>query len=97
MLEEPRGIEDAIVIPEITRIYFEIKHGLLNLVQNNQFFGHDKGRDPLPIRLFQQDHFYDEVPKRPDYSTPAVSSDVAELKDMVRAIDLDKKKTKLQL
>ncbi|GJT74869.1 reverse transcriptase domain-containing protein [Tanacetum coccineum] len=58
--------------------------------------------------IFQQDHFYDEVPERPDpkfvntkqgshfkvstsSSTPSVSSDVAELKDMVRALILDKK------
>ncbi|GJY00589.1 reverse transcriptase domain-containing protein [Tanacetum coccineum] len=41
----PRGYEDAIVIPEITANNFEIKHGLLNLVQNKQFFGHEK-EDP---------------------------------------------------
>ncbi|GKD24440.1 hypothetical protein Tco_1230654, partial [Tanacetum coccineum] len=39
------GYEDAIVVPEITANNFEIKHGLLNLVQNKQFFGHDK-EDP---------------------------------------------------
>ncbi|GKD32407.1 reverse transcriptase domain-containing protein [Tanacetum coccineum] len=37
-----RVTEDAIVVPEITANNFEIKHGLLNLVQNKQFFGHDK-------------------------------------------------------
>ncbi|GJS96648.1 reverse transcriptase domain-containing protein [Tanacetum coccineum] len=46
LLEAPtEGYEDAIVIPEITANNFEIKHGLLNLVQNKQFFGHDK-EDP---------------------------------------------------
>ncbi|GJS62745.1 hypothetical protein Tco_0657529 [Tanacetum coccineum] len=40
LLEAPtEGYEDAIVIPEITANNFEIKHGLLNLVQNKQFFG----------------------------------------------------------
>ncbi|GKF98596.1 hypothetical protein Tco_0297379, partial [Tanacetum coccineum] len=59
LLEAPtEGYEDAIVVPEITANNFEIKHGLLNLVQNKQFFGHDK-----------ED----------------------ELKDMVRALILDKK------
>nr|GEW72330.1 hypothetical protein [Tanacetum cinerariifolium] len=36
------GYEDAIVIPEIAANNFELKHGLINLVQNKQFFGHDK-------------------------------------------------------
>nr|GEZ41994.1 reverse transcriptase domain-containing protein [Tanacetum cinerariifolium] len=36
------GYEDAIVIPEIEANNFELKHGLINLVQNKQFFGHDK-------------------------------------------------------
>ncbi|GKF16360.1 hypothetical protein Tco_0061278 [Tanacetum coccineum] len=35
LLEAPtEGYEDAIVVPEITANNFEIKHGLLNLVQN---------------------------------------------------------------
>ncbi|GKF56057.1 hypothetical protein Tco_0166397, partial [Tanacetum coccineum] len=39
LLEAPtEGYEDAIIIPEITANNFEIKHGLLNLVQNKQFF-----------------------------------------------------------
>ncbi|GKA87176.1 reverse transcriptase domain-containing protein [Tanacetum coccineum] len=41
----PEGYEDAIVVPEITADNFELKHGLLTLVQNKQFFGHDK-EDP---------------------------------------------------
>ncbi|GKA74664.1 hypothetical protein Tco_0780966 [Tanacetum coccineum] len=54
LLEAPTvGYEDAIVVPEITTDNFELKHGLLTLVQNKQFF--------------QQDHFYDEVPERPEY------------------------------
>ncbi|GJZ02906.1 reverse transcriptase domain-containing protein [Tanacetum coccineum] len=46
LLEAPtKGYKDAIVVPEIIANNFEIKHGLLNLVQNKQFFGHDK-EDP---------------------------------------------------
>ncbi|GKB39765.1 reverse transcriptase domain-containing protein [Tanacetum coccineum] len=55
LLEAPtEGYEDAIVfIPEITR-YFEIKHGLLNLVQNKQFFGNDKEDPHAHIRYFNK-------------------------------------------
>ncbi|GKE77539.1 hypothetical protein Tco_1543659, partial [Tanacetum coccineum] len=46
LLEAPtKGYENAIVVPEITADNFELKHGLLTLVQNKQFFGHDK-EDP---------------------------------------------------
>nr|GEV96439.1 reverse transcriptase domain-containing protein [Tanacetum cinerariifolium] len=46
LLQAPTvGYEDAIVIPEITATNFELKHGLINLVQNKQFFEHDK-EDP---------------------------------------------------
>nr|GEZ24423.1 putative reverse transcriptase domain-containing protein [Tanacetum cinerariifolium] len=46
LLQAPtEGYEDAIVIPEITANNFELKHGLINLVQNKQFFRHDK-EDP---------------------------------------------------
>ncbi|GJV11058.1 hypothetical protein Tco_1352599 [Tanacetum coccineum] len=46
MLQAPtEGYEDAIVVPEIEAANFEIKHGLLTLVQNKQFFGNDK-EDP---------------------------------------------------
>ncbi|GJS24184.1 reverse transcriptase domain-containing protein [Tanacetum coccineum] len=42
LLQAPtEGYEDAIVIPEINA-NFELKHGLINLVQNKQFFRHDK-------------------------------------------------------
>nr|GFD27315.1 reverse transcriptase domain-containing protein [Tanacetum cinerariifolium] len=41
LLQAPtEGYEDAIVTPEITANNFELKHGLINLVQNKQFFGH---------------------------------------------------------
>nr|GEW55893.1 reverse transcriptase domain-containing protein [Tanacetum cinerariifolium] len=38
LLQAPtEGYEDAIVIPEIAANNFELKHGLINLVQNKQF------------------------------------------------------------
>ncbi|GJY87421.1 hypothetical protein Tco_0502049 [Tanacetum coccineum] len=54
LLQAPtEGYEDAIVIPKINA-NFELKHGLINLVQNKQFFGHDK-EDPHPhIRYFNK-------------------------------------------
>nr|GEY32501.1 reverse transcriptase domain-containing protein [Tanacetum cinerariifolium] len=46
LLQAPtEGYKDAIVIPEIAANNFELKHGLINLVQNKQFFVHDK-EDP---------------------------------------------------
>ncbi|GJV07168.1 reverse transcriptase domain-containing protein [Tanacetum coccineum] len=131
------------LFPKITANNFEIKHGLLNLVQNKQFFGHDKEDPHAHIRYFnkitstmkfpnvpklhQLDTFYnalnsndqdslnsaaggnflDKMPREclkiieskskvrqsrskavvakvsTSSSTPAVSPDVAELKDMV--------------
>nr|GEV49893.1 reverse transcriptase domain-containing protein [Tanacetum cinerariifolium] len=71
------GYEDTIVIPEIAANNFELKHDLINLVQNKQFFKHDK-EDPHAHICTSS-------------STPAILSDVAELKDMVRALLLDKK------
>ncbi|GJX40988.1 hypothetical protein Tco_0255978 [Tanacetum coccineum] len=64
LLEAPtEGYEDAIVVPEITVNNFEIKHGLLNLVQNKQFFWNTilKKTHYGPHPIFQQNHFYDEV------------------------------------
>ncbi|GJR48082.1 hypothetical protein Tco_1316185 [Tanacetum coccineum] len=140
LLEAPtEGYEDAIVVPEITANNFEIKHGLLNLVQNKQFFGHDKEDPHAHIRYFnkitstmkfsnvpnrfndllrgcphhgfselhQLDTFYNALNSNDQdslnsaagvvakvstsSSIPAVSPDVAELQDMVRALILDKK------
>nr|GFA52148.1 reverse transcriptase domain-containing protein [Tanacetum cinerariifolium] len=46
LLQAPtEGYEDTIVVPAITADNFELKHGLLTLVQNKKFFGHDK-EDP---------------------------------------------------
>ncbi|GKE29817.1 reverse transcriptase domain-containing protein [Tanacetum coccineum] len=53
LLQAPtEGYEDAIVVPAITEDNFELKHGLLTLVQNKQFFGHDK-EDPH-VRYFNK-------------------------------------------
>ncbi|GKD20393.1 hypothetical protein Tco_1222096 [Tanacetum coccineum] len=48
------GYEDAIVVPAITADNFELKHGLLTLVQNKQFFGHDKENPHAHIRYFNK-------------------------------------------
>nr|GFA09612.1 reverse transcriptase domain-containing protein [Tanacetum cinerariifolium] len=65
------GYEDAIVIYQIAANNFELKHGLINLVKNKQFFSRCQSK----YELF----------------TLAISSEVFELKDMVRALLLDKK------
>ncbi|GJR24124.1 reverse transcriptase domain-containing protein [Tanacetum coccineum] len=55
LLEAPIvGYEDAIVVPEITADNFELKHGLLTLVQNKQFFRHDKEDPHAHIRYFNK-------------------------------------------
>nr|GEU38849.1 reverse transcriptase domain-containing protein [Tanacetum cinerariifolium] len=55
LLQEPtKGYEDAIVVPAITADNFELKHGLLTLVQNKQFFGHDKEDPHAHIRYFNK-------------------------------------------
>nr|GEV12860.1 reverse transcriptase domain-containing protein [Tanacetum cinerariifolium] len=133
LLQAPTdGYEDAIVIPEIAATNFELKHGLINLVQNKQFFGYEKEDPHAHLRYFNKitstmrvsndslnstagRNFLDKMPAdclkiieskskvcqtrakvvvakvNSSSSTPAVSFDVAELKDMVRALLLDKK------
>nr|GEY18860.1 reverse transcriptase domain-containing protein [Tanacetum cinerariifolium] len=55
LLQSPtEGYEDAIVIPTIIADKFELKHGLLTLVQNKQFFGHDKEDPHAHIRYFNK-------------------------------------------
>nr|GEU56013.1 putative reverse transcriptase domain-containing protein [Tanacetum cinerariifolium] len=48
------GYEDAIVISKIAANNFELRHGLFNLVQNKQFFGHDKEDSHAHIRYFNK-------------------------------------------
>nr|GFC27922.1 reverse transcriptase domain-containing protein [Tanacetum cinerariifolium] len=53
LLQAPtEGYEDAIVISEITANNFEFKHGVINLVQNQQFFEHDKEDPHAHMRYF---------------------------------------------
>nr|GFA15683.1 reverse transcriptase domain-containing protein [Tanacetum cinerariifolium] len=55
LLQAPTvGYEDAIVIPEIAATNFELKHGWINLVQNKQYFGHDKEDPHAHIRYFNK-------------------------------------------
>nr|GEV18554.1 hypothetical protein [Tanacetum cinerariifolium] len=134
------GYEDAIVLPAITADNFELQHGLLTLVQNNEAC--DRFKDLLRAcphhgfsELHQLDTFYnalnskdqdslnsaaggnflDKMPREclaiieskskvrysrskpviakvsTNTSTSGISPDVAELKDMVKALLLDKK------
>nr|GEY05996.1 reverse transcriptase domain-containing protein [Tanacetum cinerariifolium] len=55
LLQEPtEGYDDAIVVPAITADNFELKHGLLTLVRNKQFFGHDKEDMHAHVRYFNK-------------------------------------------
>nr|GEZ70743.1 reverse transcriptase domain-containing protein [Tanacetum cinerariifolium] len=55
LLQAPTGgYEDAIVVPAITVDNFELKHGLLTLVQDKQFYGHDKEDPHAHIRYFKK-------------------------------------------
>ncbi|GKB14736.1 reverse transcriptase domain-containing protein [Tanacetum coccineum] len=99
LLEAPtEGYEDAIVVPEINANNFEIKHGLLNLVQNKQFFGHDKEDPHAHIRYFNKITSTMKFPNVPivakvstSTSTSGISPDVSKLKDIDKALLLDKK------
>nr|GFA90210.1 reverse transcriptase domain-containing protein [Tanacetum cinerariifolium] len=69
LLQPPtEGYEDAIVIPEITTNNFELKHGLINMVQNKQFFGHDKEDPHAHIRYFNKITSTMRVPNVPSSS-----------------------------
>nr|GEW36640.1 reverse transcriptase domain-containing protein [Tanacetum cinerariifolium] len=55
LLQAPTdGYEDVIVILEIAANNFELKHGLINLVQNKQFFGHEKEDPHAHLRYFNK-------------------------------------------
>ncbi|GJW01480.1 reverse transcriptase domain-containing protein [Tanacetum coccineum] len=69
LLQAPtEGYEDAIVVPAITADNFELKHGLLTLVQNKQFFGHDKEDPHAHIRYFNKITSTMRLPKVPSTS-----------------------------
>ncbi|GJS74880.1 hypothetical protein Tco_0724761 [Tanacetum coccineum] len=92
LLQAPtEGYEDAIVIPEINA-NFELKHGLINLVQNKQFFGHDK-EDPHAHIRSASDLFEFHLPPggiSPDVA--ALTTEVSELKNMMKTMLIDKQK-----
>nr|GFB97341.1 reverse transcriptase domain-containing protein [Tanacetum cinerariifolium] len=55
LLQAPtEGYEDTIVVPAMTTENFELKHGLLTLVQNKQFFRHDKEDPHAHVRYFNK-------------------------------------------
>nr|GFC51765.1 hypothetical protein [Tanacetum cinerariifolium] len=96
LLQAPtEGYEDAIIIPEITANNFELKHDSLNSAAGGNFL--DKmPRERLKIieskSKVRQSRAKAVVAKiGTSSSTSAISSDVAELKDMVKALLLDKK------
>nr|GEV15190.1 reverse transcriptase domain-containing protein [Tanacetum cinerariifolium] len=69
LLQAPtEGYEDTIVIPEIAANNFELKHGLINLVQNKQFFRHDKEDPHAHIRYFNKITSMMRVPNVPSSS-----------------------------
>ncbi|GKE98157.1 hypothetical protein Tco_0021508, partial [Tanacetum coccineum] len=69
LLEAPtEGYKDAIIIPEITANNFEIKHGLLNLVQNKQFFRNDKEDPHAHICYFNKITSTMKIPNVPNTS-----------------------------
>ncbi|GJU60486.1 hypothetical protein Tco_1238252 [Tanacetum coccineum] len=99
LLEAPtEGYEDAIVVPEITADNFELKHGLLTLL-NSAAGGNflDKmPRDCLRIiesksKVCNSRNKLVVAKVSASSSTPGISPDVSELKDMVKALLLDKK------
>ncbi|GJZ42814.1 reverse transcriptase domain-containing protein [Tanacetum coccineum] len=77
LLEAPiKGYEDAIVVPEITANNFELKHGLLTLVQNKQFFGHDKEDPHAHIRYFNKSTSTMKFPNVPSTSTTNLRNEI---------------------
>nr|GEZ78015.1 reverse transcriptase domain-containing protein [Tanacetum cinerariifolium] len=69
LLQAPtEGYEDAIVIPKIAANNFELNHGLINLVQNKQFFVHDKEDPHADIRYFNKITSTMRVPNVPSSS-----------------------------
>nr|GEY81492.1 DNA-directed DNA polymerase [Tanacetum cinerariifolium] len=78
------GYEDAIVILEIAANNFELKHSLINLVQNKQFFGNDKEDPHAHIHYFNKITSTMRVPNVPNKknqsSAPASSSTPAPVK-----------------
>nr|GEX06446.1 reverse transcriptase domain-containing protein [Tanacetum cinerariifolium] len=84
LLQPPtEGYEDAVVIPKIAANNFKLKHGLINLVQNKQFFGHDKEDPHAHIRYFNKITSTMRVPKVPRSGT-LPSNTITNLKEELR-------------
>nr|GEZ33925.1 reverse transcriptase domain-containing protein [Tanacetum cinerariifolium] len=79
LLQAPtEGYEDAIVIPEIAANNFELKHECLKIIKSKSKVHQSRARAVV-------------AKVSTSSSTPSISSDVVELKDMVKALLLDKK------
>ncbi|GJS97522.1 hypothetical protein Tco_0804490 [Tanacetum coccineum] len=102
LLEAPTvGYEDAIVVPEITADNFELKHSLLTLILELNSVAGGNFLDKMPrdcLRIIESEAKVRNSRNKPvlakvssSTSTPGISSDVAELKDMMKALLLDKK------
>ncbi|GJS62151.1 hypothetical protein Tco_0656935 [Tanacetum coccineum] len=96
LLEAPtEGYKDAIVIPKITANNFEIKHGLLNLVQNKgcPHHGFSELHQLVTIlyALTQLIKIHGSLLLGEALPPQQSHLIVAELKDMVRALILDRK------
>nr|GEZ73939.1 reverse transcriptase domain-containing protein [Tanacetum cinerariifolium] len=96
LLQAPtKGYEDAIVIPKIAAKNFELKHGFIELRCGWKLFGQNTPRmlkiieSKSKVRQSRAKAVVSKVST--SSSTQAVSSEVAELKDMDRALLLDKK------
>ncbi|GJS83158.1 reverse transcriptase domain-containing protein [Tanacetum coccineum] len=96
LLEAPtEGYEDAIIVPEITADNFELKHDSLNSAAGGNFL------DKMPrdcLRIIESKSKVRNSRNKPvvakvssSSSTPGISPDVAERKDLVKALLLDKK------
>nr|GFA37817.1 hypothetical protein [Tanacetum cinerariifolium] len=69
LLQAPtEGYEDAIVTLKIAANNFKLKHGLINLIQNKQFFKHDKEDPHAHIRYFRKITSTMRVPNVPSSS-----------------------------
>ncbi|GKA91959.1 reverse transcriptase domain-containing protein [Tanacetum coccineum] len=96
LLQAPtEGYEDAIVVHAIIADNFELKHNSLNSAAGGNFLD-KRPRDCLciiesksKVRHSRSKAVVSKVST--STSTPEISSDVAELKDMVKALLLDKK------
>nr|GFA77589.1 reverse transcriptase domain-containing protein [Tanacetum cinerariifolium] len=69
LLQAPtEGYEDAIVVLAITADNFELKHGILTLIQNKQFFGHAKEDPHAHVRYFNKITYTLKFPNVPNTS-----------------------------